>query len=67
MSEADVLFMLSIVAIVAFGVTRVSPNFGYSRRAVLVVAALVISGAILLLLSSLSHPPMVEASGILHD
>jgi hypothetical protein len=67
MSEADVLFTLSVIAIVAFGVTRVSPHFGYSKRAVLIVAALVISGSIVLLLSSLSHPPMVEASGILHD
>ena len=67
MSETDVLFTLCIIAVVAFGVTRVSPRLGYSRRVVVAVAALIILGATALLLSSLSHPPMVEASGILHD
>lgn len=67
MTESDVVLTLLIVAAVAFGVTRVSPHFGHSRGAILAIAVLVIAGAIALLLSTSFHPPMVEASGVLHE
>jgi hypothetical protein len=64
MSEVGALFLLSVIAVVAFGVTRVSPHLGYSRGTVVAVASLAVVGAIALLLLSLAHSPMMEASGI---
>jgi hypothetical protein len=67
MSDTGVLVILSIVALAGFGVTRLSPALAHSRHVVVVVAVTVIAGAIMLMLSVLSHPPLVEASGVLHD
>ena len=68
MSDVGILFMLCIMAVVAFGATRLSAgSSGYSRGTVLTIAALAIIISVAVLLFSFSHPPMVEASGILHD
>jgi hypothetical protein len=67
MSEAEILVTLGIVAVLAFALTRLQPRVGYSRGVVVTIAVVVIGGAVAMLLLSLSHPPLVEASGILHD
>jgi hypothetical protein len=67
MTETGILFMLCILGVVAFGVTRVSAGGGYSRGSVLAMAALAVVASVALLLFSFSHTPILEASGILHD
>ena len=67
MNEIGILLMLSVMAIVAFGATRLSAGVGYSRGMVLTIAALGIIAATAVLLFSFSHAPLTEASGVLHD
>jgi hypothetical protein len=67
MNEFGILLMLCVIALVAFGATRLSPGVGYSRGTVLTIAALGIIAATAVMLFSFSHAPLTEASGILHD
>jgi Co/Zn/Cd efflux system component len=67
MNEFGILLILCVMAIVAFGATRLPSGVGYSRGTVLTIAALGIIAATAVLLLSFSHAPLTEASGILHD
>ena len=64
MTEFQILAAICMVAALAFGVRFIGYSPAYSRRLLYTFVALVIVAAALIVAANLTHPPMLEASGI---